>query len=81
MPGTSQKIYVDSFSLDLANHNSSTHTKANFRCQFLDFREACILSSSLLLGLWTAEKLGVVVVVVVVGGVEGHFSILVWAKS
>ena len=35
------------------------------------------LSPSLLLGLWTALKLGVVVG----GGVERHFSVLLWAKS
>ena len=29
--------------------------------QFLDYTEACIQSSSLLLGMWTVEKLGVVV--------------------
>ena len=38
---TSEKVYGDSFNLDLAEHNSSTHTKSNFKSQFLDFREAC----------------------------------------
>ena len=37
------------------------------------------LSPSLLLGLWTALKLGVVVGGG--GGVERHFSVLLWAKS
>ena len=63
MPGISQKVYGNSFNLDLAEHYSSTYTKSNFRSQSksLDLREACILSPSLLLGLLTALKLGVVV--------------------
>ena len=76
---TSGNVYSDSFNLDLAEHYSSTYTKSNFRSQSksLDLREACILSPSLLLGLLSALKLGVVVVG---GGVERHFSVLLWAK-
>ena len=76
---TSEKVYGDSFNLDLAEHNSSTHTKSNFRSQSksLYLREACILRPSLLLGLLTSLKLGVLVVG---GGVKKHFSVLLWAK-
>ena len=78
---TSGNVYSDSFNLDLAEHYSSTYTKSNFRSQSksLDLREACILSPSLLLGLLTALKLGVVVMGGG-GGVERHFSVLLWAK-
>ena len=80
---TSGNVYSDSFNLDLAEHYSSTYTKSNFRSQSksLDLREACILSPSLLLGLLTALKLGVVVVGGGGGGgVERHFSVQLWPK-
>ena len=31
------KVYGNSFNLDLAKHNSSTHTKSNFRSQSKSF--------------------------------------------
>ena len=46
IPGTSQNVYSNNFNLDLAEHNCSTQSKANFRIQF---RKACIVSPDLLL--------------------------------
>ena len=54
--------------------------------QFLDYTEACIQSSSLLLGMWTVEKLGVVVgggwwVVVLKGTLVFCFGPKYWFKT